>query len=94
MVAQMARGRNRNAAAIEAVRKEAAALVKLAAGPSRPGDTIKVRIARAAGNLGWAATRTRHIWHGEGQIEVHEMDQLRRVALEEAQRRFGSPIPS
>lgn len=90
MCARMARGKERDAA-IKATQKEAAALLKLAAGPDQPGDTTKKRIARAAGNLGWPIARTRHIWHGETRVEVHEMDQLRRRALEEAMRRSATP---
>lgn len=91
----MALGKRRDAAA-SAARKEAAALIKLAAGPDQSGDTLKARIARAAGNLGWEAARTRHIWHAEVRVEVHEMDQLRYYALEEAVRRVSSArkIPS
>jgi hypothetical protein len=86
MLAQMGRGKERDVA-IKATQEEAAALVKLAAGPEQPDDTTKKRIARAADNLRWPIARTRHIWHGEVHIEVHEMDQLRRYALQEAMRR-------
>lgn len=65
----------------EAAKKEAAELIKAAFPPSTPGETTKVRIGRAARNLGWPDGRTQDIWNGEARrIEAHEMDQLRKLA--------------
>ena len=78
MPGQMARSSDSTRARIEATRKEAARLIRLAAPKLTPDETTKARIVRAANNLGWTVSRTRHMWHGDAQrIEVHEMDQLR-----------------
>jgi len=48
---------NTNIAALrEAARKEAASLVRLAAGPCGMGDTITRCVERAARRLGWSYT--------------------------------------
>jgi hypothetical protein len=62
-----------------AARNEAAALVRLVAEPSRPRDTVRLRIARAALRLNWSYGRTEDIWRGEAhRIEAFEIDQLRK----------------
>lgn len=61
-----------------AARSEAAALVRLAAGPRGYDDTIGACIARAAAKLGWPYRRTEDIWRGEARrIESFELDALR-----------------
>lgn len=62
----------------EAARNEAAALVRLAAGPRGYDDTIRHCITRAAARLGWSYRRTEDIWRREARrIESFEMDSLR-----------------
>lgn len=64
----------------QAARMEASELVKLVS-ERRPGDTVKVSIARAANSLGWSYSRTEDIWRTEARrIDAWEMDLLRRTA--------------
>jgi hypothetical protein len=65
-----------------ATKREAAMLVRRAGGGLRPGETIKVRINRAATRLGWSISRTEDIWRLEAKrIDAFEMDQLREAAV-------------
>lgn len=71
-----------------AARKEAAALVRAVAEPSRPGDTVRARITRAAKRLSWSYGRTEDIWRGEARrIDAHEIDMLRKIAGDHSPRR-------
>lgn len=64
--------------AIEADKREAARLIKLAAGTIIPGETIKARMRRTVQVLGWSYNRVRDIWQQHARrIDAHEMDQLR-----------------
>lgn len=70
----MAKGTTRR----EAIKVEAAVLVRNVAEPRKPGDSVRLRIARAAARLHWTYRRTEDIWRREAnRIEVWEMDQLR-----------------
>lgn len=79
---KMARGDGtRVRLAIEADKREAARLIRLAAGPVIPGETIKARMRRTQQVLGWSYSRVRAVWQLQAQrIDAHEMDQLRRLA--------------
>lgn len=66
---------------------EASNLVRRAAEPREAGESVKAAIGRAARRLHWSITRTRAIWYAEARrIDSHEMDQLRALARQQAER--------
>lgn len=65
---------------------EACSLLKRAAKPLA-GESVKDALSRLARQLHWNFARTKAIWYGEARrIDAHEMDQLRRLANEQAAR--------
>lgn len=65
---------------------EACNLLKRAAVP-QAGESVKSAINRVARQLRWNFARTKAIWYGEARrIDAHEMDKLRQLAAEQAQR--------
>lgn len=65
---------------------EACNLLKRAAVP-QAGESVKSAINRVARQLHWNFARAKSIWYGEAKrIDAHEMDQLRRLAAEQATR--------
>lgn len=83
----MAGGSDDAAALRAAIRDEAAALVRKAAGPDRPNDNTKARIARATLALAkrypdssWNERRVEDLWYGHDiTIKAIELEQLRRL---------------
>lgn len=54
---------------------------------SLAGESVKDAINRVARLLRWKFARTKAIWYDEARrIDAHEMDQLRRLAAEQAAR--------
>lgn len=65
---------------------EACSLLKRAARPMA-GESVKDAINRVARALRWNFARTKAVWYGEARrIDAHEMDELRRLAHEQASR--------
>lgn len=65
---------------------EACQLLKRAAKPLA-GESVKNALSRLARQLEWNFARTKAIWYGEARrIDAREMDQLRRLAAEQAAR--------
>lgn len=65
-------------ATAESVRLEMIDIVRMAAEPRQPGDSIKTMIARSGIRLGLNATRVKKLWYGEvATVPAHEADQLR-----------------
>lgn len=65
---------------------EACQLLKRAAVP-QAGESVKHAITRVARQLHWNFARAKSIWYGEARrIDAHEMDELRRLANEQAAR--------
>lgn len=65
---------------------EACQLLKRAAKPLA-GESVQDAINQLARKLRWGFARTKAIWYREARrIDAHEMDQLRRLASEQAQR--------
>lgn len=65
---------------------EACNLLKRAAVP-QAGESVKHAISRVARQLHWNFARAKSIWYGEARrIDAHEMDQLRKLASEQAAR--------
>src|SRR6266550_8621746 len=65
---------------------EACNLLHRAARPLA-GESVKDAINRVARHLRWNFARTKAVWYGEARrIDAHEMDQLRRLASEQAAR--------
>lgn len=52
-------------ARVDAIRAEGRAIVMSAASPVQPGDSVKVRIHRAARRLGLKPSRAKSYWYGE-----------------------------
>ena len=70
---------------------EARLIVREAAEPASPGDSVKSAIRRAARRLGLTAARAHGHWYGRVRwVPAHEMDALRarrhELALEELRR--------
>jgi hypothetical protein len=69
---------------------EMLAIVREAAEPSQPGESVKAAIGRAARRLGLSFARVHGIWYGRArQITAEEADTLRRRRAELARARLS-----
>ena len=77
----------------EQLREEMRSLVRLAAEPARPGESVKAAIGRAARLLGLSHGRVKRYWYGEIQVPpAHEVDAVRNAVS--GRRSPGSPEPA
>lgn len=62
----------------DAIRADLTRLVQFAAEPRAQGDTVKMRVNRAARRLGMTCDRARKYWYGEAMgIPTHEANRIR-----------------
>jgi hypothetical protein len=88
----MAGGRVNGARLRAKVAHEAAARIKLVAGPKQRGENTKARMMRTTELLGWTYSRVHDVWYKIARrIDAHEMDQLR--ALTGQIHRLSTPKP-
>lgn len=69
---------------------EMASIMRDAAQPGVPGESVKAAIGRAARRLGLPYERARAIWYGQARmIRAEEADRLRARRIEIARQRLG-----
>ncbi len=72
------------------IRREMQGIVRSAAEPRQPGDTVRSKLLRAAYRLGLPPSRLKKLWYGEADTWTWESDQIRawatRANLQKAER--------
>ena len=73
--------RNEPGAPVSGAVEEMRGIVRAAAVPSRPGESVKAAIGRAARALALDWGRARSLWYGDARVAVRadEADRLRRL---------------
>lgn len=76
------------------LRDEMKTLVRRAAEPARPGESVKAAIGRAARVLGLTHGRTKRYWYGEIQVPpAHEVDVIRAATANTAPSPAAPSLP-
>lgn len=77
------------------LRNEMKALVRRAAEPARPGESVKAAISRAARSLGLTYGRVKRYWYGEIQVPpAHEVDAIRAATADRTDKTPGRTVVS